>query len=284
MSIADVSASASTPASSAPAAGKRYRLGRIFAGDGRTVILPVDHGTMLGRVAGLEDPVALIRSFLALPCDGFLLGPGVAVRSAPLFANRAAPARLLTIDTYWRGSTGVHVLTTSLERAATLGVDAVKVLMPWDVAPEERAARSELVGAVIGAAEPLGLPVMVEPICLSSPRPPDAVAIEADACRMAAELGADIIKVMYPGDPEMLSAWCSELGVPVVILGGPAQGTADELCTMVEQSIGAGARGITIGRRVWQRPIDDATELLTRLAAIVHPSESGLHGAAATVG
>jgi class I fructose-bisphosphate aldolase len=56
-----------------------------------------------------------------------------------------------------------------------------------------------------------------------------------------------------------------------VILGGPAQGTAEDLCTMVEQAIGAGARGITIGRRVWQRPIDEATDLLRRLAGIVHP-------------
>ena len=66
MSIANVPASVSTPPTSAAAAGKSYRLGRIFADDGRTVILPVDHGTMLGRVAGLEDPVGLIRSFLPL--------------------------------------------------------------------------------------------------------------------------------------------------------------------------------------------------------------------------
>jgi fructose-bisphosphate aldolase, class I len=142
--------------------------------------------------------------------------------------------------------------------------------MPWDVAPEERAARSALIGEVISAAEPLGLPVMVEPICLSSPRPADAVAIEADGCRMAAELGADILKVMYPDDPELLSAWCSELGVPLVILGGPAAGTAEELCAMVGQAVAAGARGIAIGRRVWQRPIDEAAEVLARLAAIVH--------------
>jgi class I fructose-bisphosphate aldolase len=270
MSIANPRATAATPVSSASAAGKSYRLGRIFAEDGRTVILPVDHGTMLGRVQGLEDPVALVRSFLPLACDAFLLGPGVAARTTPLFAARSAPARLLTIDTYWRGNTGAHVLTTSLERAAALGVDAVKLLMPWDVAPEERAARSALIGGVISAAEPLGLPVMVEPICLSSPRPADAVAIEADGCRMAAELGADILKVMYPDDPELLSAWCSELGVPLVILGGPAAGTAEELCTMVGQAVAAGARGIAIGRRVWQRPIDEAAEVLARLAAIVH--------------
>lgn len=271
MSIANLPDSASIIASSASTAGKSYRLGRIFAGDGRTVILPVDHGTMLGRVAGLEDPVALIRAFLPLACDGFLLGPGLAVRTAPLFATRSAPARLLTIDTYWRGEAGRHVLTTSVARAGALGVDAVKVLMPWDVPPEERAARSALVGEVIGAAEGLGLPVMVEPICLSSPRPADAVQIEADGCRMAAELGADVIKVMYPGDPDALGAWCSELGVPLVILGGPAQGTPEDLCAMVEQSIAAGARGITIGRRVWQRPLDEAIELLSRLSAIVHP-------------
>jgi fructose-bisphosphate aldolase, class I len=274
MSIANLSSSTSTLSSSASAAGKSYRLGRIFAGDGRTVILPVDHGTMLGRVAGLEDPVALIRAFLSLPCDGFLLGPGVAARTARLFAERSAPARLVTIDTYWRGDSGAHVLTTSMERAAALGVDAVKVLMPWDVPAEERAARAELIGGVISAAEPLGLPVMVEPICLSSPRPADAVAVEADGCRMAAELGADIIKVMYPDDPDLLAAWCSELGVPIVILGGPAQGTVEDLCAMVEQAIAAGARGITIGRRVWQRPIDDATEVLARLAGIVHPERA----------
>jgi fructose-bisphosphate aldolase, class I len=159
---------------------------------------------------------------------------------------------------------------TSLARAAVLGVEGVKVLMPWDVSPEERAARSALVGEVIVASEEFGLPVMVEPICLASPRPAEAIAIEADGCRMAAELGADIIKVMYPGDPDVLAAWCSELGVPVVILGGPAGGSVDDLCTMVKESIAAGARGITIGRRVWQRPIQEAADLLGQLAGIVH--------------
>jgi class I fructose-bisphosphate aldolase len=259
------------PVQSVAAAGKRYRLGRIFAEDGRSVVLPADHGTMLGRVAGLEDPVALVERFMSLDLDGFLLGPGVIQRTAGLFARRGAPARLLTIDTYWREpGRGEHVLMTTLERAAGLGVDAVKVLMPWDVPPAERAARSALVGEVIAAADPLGLPVMVEPICLTSPRPADAVALEGDGCRMAAELGADIIKVMYPGDPELLAAWCQELEVPVVILGGPAQGTTDELCDMVAASVAAGARGITIGRRVWQRPIEEAAEVLARLSAIVH--------------
>jgi class I fructose-bisphosphate aldolase len=262
-------------ATSATSAGKQYRLGRLFADDGRTVILPVDHGTMLGRVSGLEDPAALMERFMPLACDGFLLSPGLATRTSALFGRRDAPARLLTIDTYWRGeSIGEHVLMTSLGRASALGVDGVKVLMPWDVSPEERAARSALIGEVIVASDEFGLPVMVEPICLASPRPAESVAIEADGCRMAAELGADIIKVMYPGDPDVLASWCAELGVPVVILGGPAGGSVEDLCTMVKESIAAGARGITIGRRVWQRPIQEAAELLSQLSGIVHDGSS----------
>lgn len=261
------------PVFTAASAGKQFRLGRLFAADGRAVILPVDHGTMLGRVAGLEDPVGLVARFLPLACDGFLLGPRVAERTSALFARRTAPARLLTIDSYWRGAPATrHVLITSVGRAAALGVDGVKVLMPWDTPAEERAAGAELVATVIGEAEQFGLPVMVEPICLAAPRPPDAVAIEGDGCRMAAELGADIIKVMYPGDPELLEAWCAELGVPLVILGGPAGGGTEELCTLVADAVAAGARGITIGRRVWQRPVEEATEVLGRLANIVHPA------------
>jgi fructose-bisphosphate aldolase, class I len=271
MSVVSPAKATLPPVQSVAAAGKRYRLGRIFAEDGRSVVLPVDHGSMLGRVSGLEDPVGLIGKLIGLNPDGFLIGPGIVTRTAELFASRSAPARLLTIDTYWReGDRGEHVLMTTLDRAVALGVDAVKVLMPWDVGPHERAARSALVGEVIAAADPLGMPVMVEPIVLRSPRGADAIDIEGDGCRMAAELGADIIKVMYPGDPELLAAWCQELEVPVVILGGPAQGTVDELCEMVGASVAAGARGITIGRRVWQRPVDEAAEVLARLTAIVH--------------
>jgi class I fructose-bisphosphate aldolase len=255
-------------------AGKRYRLGRIFAADGRSVVLPVDHGLMFGRLAGLEDPAALVHRFLSLPCDGFLLGPGLLARTSEWFASRHAPARLLTLDSYWRGpDSGRSVRVVSLQRAIQLGVDAVKVLMPWDVTPEERARNAAFVADVLSDAEPFGLPVMVEPICLALPRGPAAVALEADGCRMAAELGADIIKVAWPGEGETLARWAHELGVPLLMLGGPAGGSADELCAMVAEAVAAGAAGITIGRRVWQRPPDEAAALVERLAAIVHPEK-----------
>ncbi len=202
--------------------GKLVRMGYIFGPHGRAVIVPVDHGLMLGRCPGLEDPMELVHRFLPPRPNGFLLSPGLAERTAPWFAHRGAPARVLTIDTYWRGATtGKSVLTRSLARAAALGADGVKLLMPWDVAPEVRAACSAFVASVISEAEPYGLPVIVEPVCLGTPGGANAVAMEAYGCRMGAELGADILKVPYPGDADVLATWCAELRLPLLILGGP---------------------------------------------------------------
>jgi class I fructose-bisphosphate aldolase len=256
---------------SATQSGKVYRMGRIFGPDGKTVVLPLDHGTMLGRVPGLEDPVAALESFLSLSCDGFLIGPGLASRSAPLFAHRNAPARLLTIDSYWNTrEVGTTAMIAGITNAAALGVDAVKVLMPWNIPAAGRAAIVSMISTVVEAAAPLGLPVMAEPIAFEMERGPEAVKIEADGCRVAMELGVDILKVAYPGDVGTLASWRAELHLPIVMLGGPQGGTTSDLLSMVSDAIRAGASGIVIGRRVWQRPIDEAASLLEKLYAIVH--------------
>ncbi|MGH9107460.1 MAG: class I fructose-bisphosphate aldolase [Acidimicrobiales bacterium] len=262
-------------ATSAVQAGKDYRMGRIFGADGKTVVLPLDHGSMLGRVPGLEDPVAALERFASLSCDGFLVGPGVAARSAGLFARRDAPARLLTIDSYWNaGEAGTSAMIASVATASALGVDAVKVLMPWNVPAPGRALVVNLVSSVVEAAAPLGMPVMVEPIAYEMGRGPEASKIEADGCRVAMEAGADILKVAYPGDPATLEAWCSELHLPIVMLGGPQGGATEELLSMVSDAVKAGASGVVIGRRVWQRPPDEAARLLEKLYGVVHSGQA----------
>ena len=149
-------------------------------------------------------------------------------------------------------------------------VSGAKDALPWGVPALERATLVEMVASVVEAAEPYGLPVMVEPVALEMERGPEASAIEADGCRVAVELGADILKVAYPGSPAAMATLCSELRVPLVLLGGPRGGTADQLLAMVTDAIGAGASGTVIGRRIWQQPPDDAASLLEKLYAIVH--------------
>lgn len=264
-------------------AGKSVRMRRIFGSDGRCVVVPLDHGTILGRLAGLEDPLEVLRRFLSGPVDGFLLGPGLLRRSAGLFAHRGAPARVMTLDVYWRDETGAaHRLAADLASAAALGVDAVKLLMPWDCPATERAATAALVASVVEQAEPLGLPVMVEPVALET-EGARAVEVAAHGSRVAVELGADIVKLGHPGDPEVLASWCTELGVPVVILGGGGDVEPAQLARTVRSAVAVGASGIVIGRKLWGRPAGEALALLVELHALVHAypaDEADVKGAA----
>lgn len=255
-------------------AGKAYRMGRIFGSDGRTLVLPVDHGLTLGRVEGLENAFGVVGRLLRLPCDGLLMTPGVVRHTVEHFALRGSPARLLTLDTFFRdpdetvAGTG---LVASLEQAAALGVDCVKLFMAWNVPSAERAATLTRIAGVIERAAAYDLPVMVEPIGVNLPREADTIALEADAARSAMEVGADIIKVAYPG-AELMSAWAAELRVPLVILGGPRSGDPEDVLRLAEEALGSGARGIVIGRNVWQRPPEVTHELMRRLHEIVHPA------------
>lgn len=257
-------------------AGKTYRLGRIFGADGRTLVLPVDHGLTLGRVEGLEDPVALVESLRRLPCDGLLMTPGLVRHTVEQFAHRGSPARLLTLDTFFRDAdepvagTG---LAASVEQAAALGADCVKLFMAWNVPSIERASTLARIAEVIARAAAYDLPVMVEPIGVNLPRDDTTIALEGDAARAAMEVGADIIKVAYPG-PELMAAWSAELRVPLVILGGPRSGDAQDVLRLAEEATSSGARGIVIGRNVWQRPPDVTHQLMRRLQEIVHPSQA----------
>lgn len=255
------------------AGGLEYRLGRIFGTDGRAMVVPVDHGLNLGRVEGLEDPEQVALAGTRAGCDGLLMSVGLARRMASSLAERGSPARLLTLDTLHgtrEDHPGCAALVASVEQAVRLGADAVKLLMVWDVEPEEQAGAARRAGAVLEEAARWDMPVMLEPVAMRTPRGPEAAAIEAHGARVAAELGADIIKVGYPGTPEGMHALSSELGVPVVILGGPSAGTAEELAAMVGDAVGAGAAGIVVGRRVWQRQPAERSALMSALVDLVH--------------
>jgi class I fructose-bisphosphate aldolase len=179
---------------------------------------------------------------------------------------------LLTLDTFFRlpGEAAAGAgLAASVEQAARLGVDAVKLFMAWNVPSTERAATLSRIAEVVRRAEAFDLPVMLEPIVVGEERTPEAIAVEGDGARAALEVGADIIKVAYPG-PELMAAWSAELRIPLVILGGPRTGEADAVLTLAEEAVEHGARGIDIGRNVGQRPHDVTRRLMGRLYEIVH--------------
>jgi putative autoinducer-2 (AI-2) aldolase len=86
------------------------------------------------------------------------------------------------------------------------------------------------------------------------------------ACRIAAELGAKIVKTYYcDEDFDKVTNGCP---VPVVMAGGPKCDTELEVFEFVYDGMQKGAIGINLGRNVWQHPHPLA--MMRALNGIVH--------------
>jgi DhnA family fructose-bisphosphate aldolase class Ia len=90
----------------------------------------------------------------------------------------------------------------------------------------------------------------------------------ARGARIGAELGADVIKTVCPGDPREFAAVVEACPVPVVALGGPRMTSDDEVVALASGVVAAGAAGVAFGRNVWGSP--DPRALLTQLHEAVH--------------
>ena len=93
------------------------------------------------------------------------------------------------------------------------------------------------------------------------------IEVVKHAARIGAELGADIIKTNYTGNPDTFGEVIKGCPVPVVMAGGPKTKTDEEFCKMVYDSIQVGGAGIAAGRNVFQH--EHPTKMVKVLCGIV---------------
>lgn len=245
-----------------------YRMNRVFRPSRAALVVPIDHGLVWGRVPQLESPVEVLKRFLKEDVTGFMLSTGIVKQTEVELANNPK-ARILAIDAFWPTSapaTGTGALVASVEDAVRLGVDCVKMLLPWNVSDAEKVLYCQRIGTVVSEAAKWRMPVMVEPVFLNVPRSPEIVAAELEVARIAYDLGADIIKITFPG-PDATAKLCAELDIPIVVAGGPLTGDVKSTLKDVTEAIAAGAQGVVVGRKVWQRPVEEASWLMTEMVA-----------------
>ena len=84
-------------------------------------------------------------------------------------------------------------------------------------------------------------------------------------CRIAAELGATIVKTYWCENFEKVVNGCP---VPVVMAGGPRCETEREVFEFVSDGMRKGAIGLNLGRNVWQHAYPVA--MMKALRAIIH--------------
>ena len=158
-------------------------------------------------------------------------------------------------------------LVCTVEEAIKLGADAVSVHVNLGNDAEKEMLTD--LSTVARIANEWGIPLL----CMIYPRGP-RIKNEYDpelikhAARIGGELGADIVKVPYTGDPESFRPVVEGCGVPVVIAGGPRMHSDRDVLEMVAGAMEAGATGLSIGRNVFQH--ESPSSMLKAMCAMVH--------------
>lgn len=91
--------------------------------------------------------------------------------------------------------------------------------------------------------------------------------ILAYAARIGLELGADMIKMKYNGNPNDLRWIVKSAGKVKVVIAGGSKTDEESLLKEAKEVMGAGASGMAIGRNVWQS--NKPLELTKKLKNII---------------
>ena len=241
--------------------GMKNRIARMFnPKSGNTVMLAFDHGYIMGSTAGLERLDVTIAP-LCKYAD-VLMGTRGAVRSciSPL-ENKAICLRA-THDTsvLFEDLSVGSGLALDMEDALRMNASCLAIQC-FVGGKGERDSLEQLCRAA-DAGYRYGVPVMgVTAVGKEMERTPKYFLL---ATRILAELGASVIKTYYCEDFEKVVAACP---VPIVIAGGKKLPEADAL-TMAYKAIQSGARGVDMGRNIFQST--DPIAMCQAVGKVVH--------------
>ncbi len=239
--------------------GMKNRLSRIIKPkDDRTVMLAVDHGYFMGPTTGLEN-FEMVKK-LAPYADTLMLTRGA-------LRNYIPPESDVPIVLRVSGGTSIigkellrEGIVASIKEAIRLNVAG----MAFSIMVGSEFERDTLLGLtqVIDWGEEYGIPVIAV-TAVGKEMAKDARYLSL-ASRMAAELGAHIVKTYYCENFERVTETCP---VPVVMAGGKKIPEKDAL-EMTHKAIQAGASGVDMGRNIFQA--EDPIAMIQAVRAVVH--------------
>jgi putative autoinducer-2 (AI-2) aldolase len=236
-------------------------LAQLIQPDGHCFFLPIDHGYFQGPTRRLEKPGETVRPLLPY-ADALFVTRGV-LRACIDPANTKPIILRVSGGTSMVGKDLAHEgVTTSIEDIIRLNAAAVGVSIFVGSDYEHETLMN--LANLVNACENYGIPVMAVTAVGKELEKRDARYL-ALCCRIAAELGARVVKTYWCKDFEKVVEGCP---VPVVMAGGPRCDTEREVFDFVYDGMQRGAIGINLGRNVWQN--DHPVAMAQALRAIVH--------------
>jgi putative autoinducer-2 (AI-2) aldolase len=243
--------------------GLKNRISKIIQPKtGKTVMLAIDHGYFQGPTTGLKQPGKTIHPLIPY-ADALMITRGILRTSIEAETN---------IPVVLRVSGGTSVLkelsnegiTTSMEEAIRLNVSAV-ALSIFVGGEYERTSLLNL-SKLVDEGERYGIPILaVTAVGRDMNRDARYLGL---ACRIAAELGAHIVKTYYCEDFEKVAQGCP---VPLVMAGGKKIPEKEAL-QLTYNAIHSGAIGVDMGRNIFQSEYPVA--MIKAVRTIVHEKAS----------
>lgn len=264
--------------------GKKIRLGRLFGAHGRSLIVAYSHGVLMGPLPGMATGEEMERFVAAMAeADGLMIAPGLVTRLESAFIGRRAPALVIHLD--WQNFSrrtlpyreGLCAQLAEIEQVVAAGADAVMTYLfvghedshdeREEIARNARLARD---------CERWGLPLMIEPRSAREKEHPEDKsdpAIMAMYCRISAEIGADLVKCVDPGDTGALAQIIDGCPAPVLIAGGARKERLEDGVDAATRAMRAGAAGLVFGRNIYQA--DDPAAALAAFRRVVDETPAG---------
>jgi DhnA family fructose-bisphosphate aldolase class Ia len=234
------------------------RMGRFFAQDGKSLCLAFDHGMVGMNTDGMATPEKTLRECIAAGADSILTSIGLALEFGHLMKHTGLA---LNLDDYYADPSPL------VDQALAVGAEFGKLIVY--TGPEgdpETIHKGHLLSAI---CRERNLPLMIEPIPGSFENKAQHTPLNIGiAGRIAAEVGADVVKLQYSGDTESFAKIMAPIYKPVIVLGGPNRGDIRAVLTDVHGAMACGAVGIAMGRNIWAH--QTPAKVIAAMNVIIH--------------
>lgn len=237
----------------------------------RTVIIPMDHGVTDGPMPGLVDMGSTLQKIKQGGADAVIIHKGIVKQN-----QEALSGLPYLIHISGSSSLGVplrKVLVADVKECAELGASGVSIHI--NLGNKYEPYMLEDVGRISRDCEREQMPLLAMMYVRDQKNGEiinDAsVKSVAHAARIAYELGADIVKVNYTGNPEEFRQVVNGCKIPVVIAGGSKQ-EFSEFIDMIRAAMLAGASGVSCGRNVFQA--EDVVSVIKEICAVVYEDKN----------
>lgn len=260
-----------------------YRLNRLFHPKSkRTLVVAADHALFNNEafLEGIEDMEKTVGVIADANPDGVLLSPGEAphLQRVP---GRDKPALMLRADTanFYNDVMPTSKLFCEAYEGAVeiaLRLDAACILLNLLQIEDHPEMLNQCVRNILklkNECSRYGMPMGIEPLSFKKMNDGSLVgdgntARVATLARMAAELGADLIKTdSSEPEEEFHKVIEAARGVPVTVRGG-GRASNKEVLEHTEKLVAQGIAGIVYGRNVIQHK--DPKGMTQALQAVLH--------------